>query len=367
MSLPFVAGLYFSFCEYPPLKGPLFIGFENYAELIGDEQFQRSLGITTLYAAIAIPVGIFAAFTLAMLLNSRIRGQSFYRVIYFLPHLVPVVVTAVLWKWIFNPEYGLFNTVLRVGRGAVNWWTELWFNLEAAKEGGNFFGLTSLALLLIPLSLIAVWSSGLNAVFRRRPGLHKFLQTLTVVMVVIGGVAVLNASLFWLAPTDMAKLQSPGWLSDGDPMPSAVPLSPSWALWALIILSLWGIGQMALIYLAKLQDVPVELYEAAEVDGANWFQKIWHVTIPLMSPVIMFNVVMGIIGTFQIFVQPYIMTGGGPEGKTRFLAMFVYLNAFQYQRLGYASAVAWVLFLVIVVLTVLAFRLLRGRIYYAGQ
>jgi len=216
--------------------------------------------------------------------------------------------------------------------------------------------------------VVVVWSSRFNAPLRRLRGMYGFLQTLTIVLLVLGIVAVLNVGLSYVAPTDMDKLQKgPGWLTDGAALPSAVSAAPSWALWALIILSLWGTGQMALIYLAKLQDVPVELYEAADVDGANWFQKTWHVTVPMMSPVILFNVVMGIIGTFQIFVQPYIMTSGGPEGKTRFVAMFVYQNAFQYQRLGYASAVAWVLFLVIVVLTVIAFRVLRERIYYAGQ
>jgi multiple sugar transport system permease protein len=124
---------------------------------------------------------------------------------------------------------------------------------------------------------------------------------------------------------------------------------------------------MAIIYLAKLQDVPGELYEAADIDGANWAQKTWHITIPMISPVILFNVVMAIIGTFQVFAEPYIMTAGGPEDKTRFVAMFVYDNAFLYQRVGYASAVAWVLFIMIVVLTLLAFRLSQKRVYYAGR
>jgi multiple sugar transport system permease protein len=124
---------------------------------------------------------------------------------------------------------------------------------------------------------------------------------------------------------------------------------------------------MAVIYLAKLQDVPVELYEAADIDGANWLSKTWHITIPMISPVILFNVVMAIIGTFQVFAEPYIMTNGGPEDKTRFVAMFVYDQAFLYQRVGYASAVAWVLFVIIVVLTILAFRMSRRHVYYAGR
>jgi len=367
LSVPFLLGFYFSFCEYPPLKGPLFIGTENYTELATDSQFMRSLGITTIYAAIAIPLGVFGALVLAMLLNSRVRGQSFYRVIYFLPHLVPVVVTAILWKSIFNPEYRLFNLVRGRFLTGVNLWTALWFNLTRAASGSSFFTLSSLILLIVPLALVAVWSARFNAPLRQRPSLHRFLQPYTVVLAVLASLACLNAAFTFLAPHDMTALQRPGWLSDGTSFPSAVPFAPSWALWGLIILSLWGTGQMALIYLAKLQDVPVELYEAADVDGANWLHKTLHVTIPMMSPVILFNVIMGIIGTFQVFVEPYIMTSGGPEGKTRFVAMFVYDNAFQYQRLGYASAVAWVLFLIIVILTLLAFRLLRERVYYAGE
>ena len=130
---------------------------------------------------------------------------------------------------------------------------------------------------------------------------------------------------------------------------------------------MWGVGQMAVIYLAKLQDVPVELYEAAEIDGAGWWRKTRSVTIPLISPVILFNVVMSIIGAFQVFAAPYIMTQGGPEDKTRFVAMFVYDQAFQYHRLGYASAVAAVLFLIIVALTLLAFRLSKRHVHYAAR
>jgi len=130
---------------------------------------------------------------------------------------------------------------------------------------------------------------------------------------------------------------------------------------------MWGVGQMAVIYLAKLQDVPAELYEAAEIDGANWWRKTVSVTIPMISPVILFNVVMAIIGAFQVFAEPYIMTGGGPEDKTRFVAMFVYDQAFRYHRLGYSSAVAAALFVIIVILTLVAFRLSRKHVHYSGR
>ena len=101
---PFLAGFWFSFCDFPPLKGPMFIGAANYAELLGDPVFHRSLGVTLVYASVAIPLGVFLAISLALLLNSRIRGISVYRVIFYLPHLVPTVVVALLWLWIFNPK-----------------------------------------------------------------------------------------------------------------------------------------------------------------------------------------------------------------------------------------------------------------------
>ncbi len=367
IGFPFVAGFYFSFCDFPPLKTPVFIGLENYSELLGDTRFHRSMGVTMMYAAVAIPLGVALALTLAMFLNARIRGQSFYRVIFYIPHLVPTVVVAILWMWIFNPQYGLLNIVLSVVLGGIDAWTESYFNLKAARLGHYF--LTPLSLCLFAAILQGLAAAGLmrGSPFRCRAGLRRVLKTLIGTALVLAMIAAATAVANYLMPVDMKKLHVPGWLSDGNPMPAAVSFAPSWALWALIVMSMWGVGQMAIIYLAKLQDVPAELYEAAEIDGANWMQKTWQITIPMISPVILFNVVMAIIGTFQVFAEPYIMTGGGPEDKTRFVAMFVYDQAFQFQRVGYGSAVAWVLFLMIVILTILAFRLSQKRVYYAGR
>ena len=343
---PFLAGFYFSFCDFAPLRGPMFIGTANYSELAGDAAFHRSLGATMIYAAAAIPLGVLLALTLAMLLNTRIRGQSVYRVVFYLPHLVPTVAVAILWMWIFNPKFGLLNMVLSGVLKAVDGWT------------GAFLGGPALfCTMAIPVVLAFV-------VRRRR---LRWLTLLAVAAGVMAAIALANYGANRFFPGDMKKLHEPGWLSDGSPFPSGVPFAPPWALWALIVMSMWSVGQMAVIYLAKLQDVPAELYEAADIDGANWWHKTRHITLPMISPVILFNVVMAIIGTFQVFAEPYIMTGGGPEQKTRFVAMFVYDEAFLYQRIGYASAVAWVLFLVIVGLTLLAFRISRRYVYYAGR
>jgi ABC-type sugar transport system permease subunit len=363
IAYPFFSGLYFSFCDFPPLKGPMPIGAANYAELAQDSAFHLSLGVTLIYAAVAIPLGVLAAMTLAMFLNTRIRGQSFYRVVYYLPHLVPTVAVAILWLWIFNPQIGLINMILGRVMNAADGWAGIFFNLH----GGGFWRPAGLAMLVGPAALLA--SSGRLAVpaLRNRHSLRRAVVTAAILMTVASAAAAIQAAGYWLMPEDMVRLHSPGWLSDGTPLPSSVPFAPSYALWALIVMAMWGVGQMSVIYLAKLQDVPAELYEAAEIDGADWLGKIRYVTIPMISPVILFNVVMAIIGTFQIFAEPYIMTGGGPEDKTRFVAMFVYDQAFKYHRLGYASAVAWVLFLIIVALTLLTFRISKKHVHYFGR
>lgn len=358
---PFAASLYFSTCEYPPLRGPLFVGSENYAELARDNVFGQSMLVTITYAVVAIPLGVVLALTLAMLLNSRIKGRSIYRVIYYLPHLVPSVVVAILWMWMFNPQFGILNVVLAPFGKMLAF---LLRPFAAAKVGvPGWFAL----FLVIATFTGWRWLKGKTAdVDLRSENRDSFLLASRIALGVFAA-ALLFALAVWIHPIDLEKIRSPGWLTDANPLPSGLSIAPSWALWALIYMAMWGVGQMAVIYLAKLQDVPLELYEAADLDGANWWQKTRHITIPMISPVILFNVVMGIIGAFQVFTEPYIMTAGGPEDKTRFVAMFIYDQAFQYQRLGYASAVAWVLFLVIVALTMLALRISRERVYYAAR
>jgi len=150
-------------------------------------------------------------------------------------------------------------------------------------------------------------------------------------------------------------IQPVAWLSDA-----------RYAMPALILMSFWGIGNTVVILLASLQDVPVSLYEAADMDGASWWHKIRHITLPMVSPVIYFNVIMGIIGSLQVFAVPYIMTGGGPARATLFYSMYLYDNAFQFLKMGYACAMAWILFLIILVLTGAAVRVSKTHVYYVG-
>jgi len=159
-----------------------------------------------------------------------------------------------------------------------------------------------------------------------------------------------------MAAAQHVKAQGPPWLTD-----------PSWSKLAFVVLSLWGVGHAVVIYLAGLQDVPVHLYEAADLDGASWWQKVRHVTLPTISPVIQFNLILGIIGSFQFFAAPYVMAPNGqPARSAYFFAMMLYDNAFPYLKMGYASAMAWVLFVIIMMCTMAALKLSSRHVHYEG-
>lgn len=181
---------------------------------------------------------------------------------------------------------------------------------------------------------------------------------------VVSGVAVallwmwLLSPEFGLANLLLAKvgIVGPRWLFD-----------QRTALYALILMSLWGVGSEMVIFLAALQGVPQHLYEAADVEGASRLQKSWHVTLPSISPSIFFVLVMGVIGSFQVFTAGYVMTEGGPNNSTLFYLLNLYRNAFQYLKMGYASALAWVLFAIIMACTVAIFRFTAAWVYYEGE
>jgi multiple sugar transport system permease protein len=161
---------------------------------------------------------------------------------------------------------------------------------------------------------------------------------------------IINQMLAWFG------IKGPSWLFD-----------PQWALFALVIMSLWGFGQAMIIYLAGLQNINSEFYDAAKVDGAGEVTTFWKITIPLISPVIFFTLVMGIIGSFQVFVQAYIMTDGGPANSTLFYMLYLYQNAFSFFKAGYASALAWLLFIIILLFSLLIIRTSSVWVYYEGE
>lgn len=139
---------------------------------------------------------------------------------------------------------------------------------------------------------------------------------------------------------------------------------PAWALPAFVILSLWGVGGSMIIFLAGLQGIPDIFYEAAEIDGAGRWQKLWNITLPLMSPIIFYNLVIGFINSFQVFVIGYLVTNGGPQNSTLFLVLYIYRSAFQSQNMGYAATLSWVLFFILMFLSFLVFKYIGTRVYY---
>ena len=214
----------------------------------------------------------------------------------------------------------------------------------------------------VPLALVVALTIGLLMALDVR-GIRWF-RTLLYLPNVLPTVAVAVLWMYLFHPSaglinsGLARLGmgGPGWITD-----------PHWALPALIIMSFWGVGGAALIFLAGLKSVPPSLYEAAEIDGANRWQQFWHITIPQLSPTILFNLVLAVIGSFQVFTEAYVMTNGGPRYATFFYVFYLYQKAFIDFSMGYASAMAWVLFAIILTCTLLIFRFSAGWVYYAGE
>ncbi len=298
LAIPMGFSLYISFCDYPLLQRPVFVGADNYRELARDPVFYKVVGNTFIYAALAIPAGTVVAVLLAVLLNQKVRGQALFRACIFVPTIVPLVAVGVVWMWMLSPEAGLVNQAIRPVGQIV---------LPAAQALDN-------------ATDSAQWSQPILGVAQ-----------------------------------DLAE--GPAWLD-----------RPRWAMLALVLIALWLLGSPIVIYLAGLQDIPTTLYEAAELDGASRVRRFWHVTLPGLSPVILFNVIVGIIVTWQIFALPYVIwrSRSGPEDATYFYTMYLFDNAFKYLKMGYASAMAWVQLLIILVLTVLVFCASRRTVFYRG-
>ena len=213
--------------------------------------------------------------------------------------------------------------------------------------------------LSVPLGIVA--ALGVAVLLNQRIVASGLFRTIFYLPSVISGVAV--AIVFaWIFNfrfgilnyfLSLVGIPGPNWLGH-----------PRWTLWAFVLMSLWGIGGNVIIFLAALQGVPVPLYEAAKIDGAGNWRRFWAITLPMISPAILFVLIMGVIGTFQTFTQSYVMTGGGPANATLFYLFYLYKNAFNWFEMGYASAMAWVLFLVIMVCTLLLWRSSARWVYY---
>ncbi len=334
LAYPISMSLYYSLCDFSVLQPARFIGLENYRQLLGDEAFLQALANTVVYALAAIPLSILVALSLAMLLNTGVPGMAVYRTIFFLPSLVPAVAMGILWLLILNGKNGILNLVL--GTVLAQW------------------GWMSLLLLTLVL-LVRSGTPDPPHLKGRKPGRPRgrYLGA--------GLAGALVLFLTWQSGNTAAlgscSINLPSWLSE-----------TAWVKPAFVLVTLYGVGNSVVIYLAGLQDVPVHLLEAADLDGATWWQKVQHVTLPMVSPTILFNGIMAIIGTFNFFALPFVMAPGGqPARSAYFLAVNLFDNAFLYLRMGYASAMAWILFVIVFGLTMLALRLSDRHVHYGGS
>lgn len=252
-------------------------------------------------------------------------------------------------------DYNVVSSPRWIGlRNYVDLWNDPLF-------GKSLYNTLYLAAIGIPVSLI--FSLIIAVMLNRKMRFQGLFRTIYFLPSVVPAVAVALLWRWFLNPDfgpvnqalELVGIAGPGWLSD-----------PMWSKPALILASLWGVGGSMVIYLAGLQNIPVSLYEAADLDGASAWQRMRYVTLPMLSPVILFNLIMGIITSFQAFTNIYIMTGGGPSNSTMVYALYLYQNAFQFFRMGFASAMAWVLMVITAGALLLIFRT-SGWVYYEGQ
>jgi len=253
-----------SFCQYDLINPARWTGWENYRLLFTrDELFWQSLG-NTFFMLLGVPLGMALSLAIAMLLVTEVRGVALWRTFFYLPSIVPLVASSLLWVWIFNPQGGLLNAML-----------------------------------------------------------------------------------------DVVGISGPNWLGSAET-----------SKWSLILMGLWTAGGGMVIWIAGLKGIPESYYEAAAIDGANAWSRFLHITIPMLTPYIFFNLIMGLIGTFKIFEVAYIMTGGGPANSTTFYVYHLFNQAFKYLNMGQASAMAWILFAVIAALTIFQIKMSKRWVHY---
>lgn len=255
---PLISSLAISFTNWDLISTMEFIGIENYKQLLSDNEFWSAFKHTITFIVGYLPLVMIFGLACALLLNRKVNFRAFFRAAYFLPVVTSWVAVSLVWKWLFNPSYGLINYFL------------------------SFVGI-----------------DGLN----------------------------------WLQDENLA-------------MP------------AIIITSVWkDIGFVMVIFLGGLQNISTSYYEAAEIDGANSWKKFWNITLPLLTPTTFFVTIISLINSFQVFDQVMIMTEGGPGGATNVLVQNIYNHAFRYFEMGYASAMSWILFIVIFVITLIQMRI----------
>ncbi len=261
-----LAAFFISLTRWDALTPWEWIGVSNYKDLfLQDDLFTRSMVQTGYYTLVSVPLGIVISLLAAVLVNQKLKFMTFYRTVFFLPGITSIVAVAMVWLWLYNPDFGVINWLL-------------------GKVG----------------------------------------------------------------------VDGPAWLG-----------STKWAMPAVIIFGIWrGLGYNMVILLAGLQGIPEVYYEAAEVDGASRSRRFWHITLPLLSPTTFFVLIISLIGSFQVFEQTYVLTQGGPAYATMTIAYYIFLQAFQWFHMGIASALSFVLFLAVMVVTVIQFALQRKWVHY---
>jgi ABC-type sugar transport systems, permease components len=272
-AFPMVATFGFTFsninlAQEQPLQ---FVGLRNYQTLLSDQRTWDSLAVTLKFGLLALPVGVGLPFVVALVLHSRhLRAPGAFRVLFFLPYVVPFVAGVFIWQGMLSADTGWINGVLK------------------------FIGID----------------------------------------------------------------HPPDWLQD-----------PAWIYPGLVIMGLWGIGAGMIVYLAGLKGIPTDLYEAARIDGAGALASLRHITIPMMSPVIFYTIVLGVVEVLQYFLVPLVLKNGTgePGGTTNFFNLYLYQNFFTFQNMSYGATLAWMLFAITLVLTLVLFRSARHWVYYAGE
>jgi multiple sugar transport system permease protein len=273
VSGPILFSLALSLFNYTLGSDITFVGLANWLKAFTqDDLFWPTIARTFVYTAVVVPLSVFGALLTAILLNQKLKGTTFYRTVFFMPHLAPTVAAIYIWLWLLNPQYGLINEII--------------FQVGYHLTGTGFKG--------------------------------------------------------------------PGWFGD-----------PSFALPSLILVALWAAvgGNMMVIFLAGLQGIPGELYEAASIDGASAIDRFRHVTLPMISPTLFFNSVLACIVAFQTFEVPFVGTRGGPAYATWLYGLHIYQTSFQFFDMGYGATLAWIMFIALSFFTFLQFRSFRNWVF----
>ena len=261
-----IASFFISFTNWQLVLPPVWIGLKNYTNLLQLPEFWQVLRNTIYYTAGYVPLAVTLPLFMAMLVNQKLKGITFFRTTYFLPVVTSGVAIALVWGWMYNPSFGVINYLLK-----------------------TLFG-----------------------------------------------------------------IDGPRWLAD-----------PKWAMPSLIIIGVWqSVGYNMVIYLAGLQGIPQELYEAARMDGAGWWPQFSHITVPLITPTAFFILVLSVIGSFQVWTITYLLTQGGPAGATLTLSYYIYQQGFEWFHMGFAAALAYVLFGIVFVVTMIQFKLQKQWVFY---